>query len=485
MNPFRRRPPAVAWSDPAQARTAQLPRVLWIELTSRCPFDCVFCSRRLLRGAGRHLDFDLYRRLIAELDAPEIVRLNYSGESAHYPHLVEACELAAATGAEVELVTALAALPEHRVDALAKSGLSRLTVSLHALDPQLFQAIYRFSDVDAMRRRIERVVALAPRAPRPLTVDFAFVAMRRNLGELARVADYAAQLGLSRLAVHPVIRRDPIAETFADELDGDRLRPEFLRELRATVAAVASDFPQLRIEASTPELGAPATLGPAPAYFPGELQSEARIHGCDQDPWDTVHILADGAVVSCEERDRVVLGRLTEHSLRAIWQGDAYRRFRADYATARDAQCRRCPYKRAALAQAPAARVAADGAGAAGLLDGWYGDGDAGLRWSRTHSALQLAADGPGRLRVSGLLPAGDGAANRLAVALNGAPLANVRHAGRGMKRFEISQRVLAAGALRLAFQTQQAFCPRERGSSEDARRLGFGLIEAVFEKDG
>jgi len=88
VNPFRRRPPAVAWSDPAQARTAQLPRVLWIELTSRCPFDCVFCSRRLLRGAGRHLDFDLYRRLIAELDAPEIVRLNYSGESAHYPHLV-------------------------------------------------------------------------------------------------------------------------------------------------------------------------------------------------------------------------------------------------------------------------------------------------------------------------------------------------------------------------------------------------------------
>ena len=43
--------------DPLQLRTAALPRVLWIELTSRCPFDCVFCSRKLLRGAGKHLDF--------------------------------------------------------------------------------------------------------------------------------------------------------------------------------------------------------------------------------------------------------------------------------------------------------------------------------------------------------------------------------------------------------------------------------------------
>ena len=32
-----------------ELRTWPLPRVLWIELTSRCPFDCVFCSRKALR----------------------------------------------------------------------------------------------------------------------------------------------------------------------------------------------------------------------------------------------------------------------------------------------------------------------------------------------------------------------------------------------------------------------------------------------------
>ena len=39
--------------DALAARTLSLPRILWIELTSRCPFDCVFCSRAILRGAGQ------------------------------------------------------------------------------------------------------------------------------------------------------------------------------------------------------------------------------------------------------------------------------------------------------------------------------------------------------------------------------------------------------------------------------------------------
>jgi MoaA/NifB/PqqE/SkfB family radical SAM enzyme len=50
--------------------TAPLPRVLWIELTSKCPLDCVFCSRRAVRGDGEHMDFGLYERLLGELDRP-------------------------------------------------------------------------------------------------------------------------------------------------------------------------------------------------------------------------------------------------------------------------------------------------------------------------------------------------------------------------------------------------------------------------------
>jgi radical SAM protein with 4Fe4S-binding SPASM domain len=482
MNPFRLKLPSIAGDDIHGARVAPLPRVLWIELTSRCPFDCVFCSRSLLRGNGEHMDFALYERLIGELRDPDTIRLNYSGESAHYPKIVEACRLAAATGARVELVTALAALPWHRLDALAHSGLTRLTVSLHTMDAEQFRAIYGFSELAAMRERIERIVALAPTAPRPLEIDFAFVAMRRNLDQLLAVAAYAQSLGIERLAVHPVIRRDPISETFPDELDGDRLRPGFLDALRATVEQTKAAHPGLRIEASTPELDAATTLDHVPRYYPAELPPGARIHGCDQDPWETVHILANGSVVACEERDRIPLGQLREQSLAEIWHGHRYRQFREDYVQARDARCRRCPYKRAHLPSPPPFRVLAGGEGSAGLLDGWFEGADAGLRWSRPRSQLQLEAQGSGRIRLSGLLPSGRENDNTLRIRANGVELARIAHGRSGMRRFDLVRRVRADGAVRLDFEVSQPYCPREHGDGTDSRQLGFALIEAAFE---
>src|SRR6266404_500678 len=93
-------------------QAALTPRILWVELTSKCPFDCIFCSRQLRRGAGQHLPFDVYSSLLDSLVDPRKFILNYSGESTVYPDLIPAIRQARATGAFVELVSALASAPE-------------------------------------------------------------------------------------------------------------------------------------------------------------------------------------------------------------------------------------------------------------------------------------------------------------------------------------------------------------------------------------
>ena len=105
------------WDIDQDAMTARLPDELWVELTSKCPFDCIFCSRKTLRGAGLDMPFELYSSLIEQLDSPKIIRLNYSGESAHYPRLIEAIGLAKAAGASTELVSAFASIPPKQVAA--------------------------------------------------------------------------------------------------------------------------------------------------------------------------------------------------------------------------------------------------------------------------------------------------------------------------------------------------------------------------------
>src|SRR5512142_869756 len=137
--------------DPA-AMAASMPRVLWVELSSRCPLDCVFCSRKTVRGAGEHMDMEVYRAVLQ--GRPELVRLNYSGESTHHPHLAEAVALAKEAGAATELVTALASASTASMRGLVESGLDALTVSLHALDAHIWPRISRSSTPDRLRAKL-------------------------------------------------------------------------------------------------------------------------------------------------------------------------------------------------------------------------------------------------------------------------------------------------------------------------------------------
>ena len=460
---------------------APLPRVLWIELTSKCPFDCVFCSRRLRRGAGIHMDMALYRRIVGALQAPEIIRLNYSGESTHHPHIVEAIRLAAATGATTELVTALGSLPDRMVEPLAGSGLDRLTVSLHTLDPQQFEAIYGHSSVDAVRRKAAALVAARDRAGlrRPL-LDLAVVAMRRNLGQLLPLASFAKQIGATGLAIHPVIRRDPTPDHFVEELDGDKLRPGFLAELAQAIAEVRRLHPDLPLSVSTPELDATRCLGDRPAPFPGRLPDGARIHSCDQNPWDTVHILADGSVVTCEVRDRSALGRIAADAdapaLCDIWRGPAYAEFREQYRAGAVAECRDCPYKTAFVPAEPVAAIDLSAGIHAQLLHGWHPPDGSPFLWAKRIAALELARPaGSQSLHVEGWVPA---LAGSVRVQIDGVAVGELRSTGTagGSVQADLPLPESDRNMATVVLQTDRPLVPSRVGLGSDVRELGFGL---------
>ncbi len=485
---FLRRPVAdpVPPIEPAAvaARTAPMPRVVWIELTSRCPYDCPFCSRKTLRGHGANMPLALYRRIVAELDAPDILRLNYSGESTHHPQVVEAVALAAATGAWVELVAVPAALAGERLEALVRAGLNRLTVSLHTLDAAQFAALYGFGDLARLLANLRHAAALRSRVTHPFVLDLAFVATAATLPQLPRIAALATELSLPVLAVHPVIRRADIAQPFAEELDATgALAPGFRAALEAAIAAVRAAHPGLALQVSTPEVGAvaPLALTAEPAPWPGPLPDGARLHGCDQDPFETLHILADGKVVTCEVRDAQVVGDLAASSLADVWHGPAMREFRASFLAARDAACRGCAYKQAHRAGPLSPRVGAR-AHAAQRLHGWHAPDDA-VVWSRRDAALVLARPrGATALALRGLLPPGAQGANALTIDVDGARAAVVGNAG--TEALAVAERIPLPAAGRDAAQvlvelhTAEVLRPARLGGA-DVRALGFALLAA------
>ncbi|MDX1980703.1 MAG: glycosyltransferase [Bryobacteraceae bacterium] len=465
------------------------PRVLWVELTSRCPFDCIFCSRKTRRGAGGHMPLNLYAALIGRLQNPRTVVLNYSGESTLHPDLIPAIGLARAAGAFVELVSAFATVPHRMLEPLAASGLGRLTVSLHATDPRTYQEIYRYSSITALNERLESFAAICKATPGAPALDIGFVAMQRNLDQLAPVAEFGASIGVSDILLFPVMRRDEIPVQFPGELSGAATPTDAFRgQLRETVERARQQTPQVRFTICNPTFELEdRQLGQVPRPYPWPLPEGAKIHTCEQNPFETVHVLSTGDVVACEVLDHVPLGNLHEQPLETIWNGEAYRHFRERYQRAEVPECRNCVWKRAYQPAPLESSILASRGGSAQLQHGWHDATGDGLIWSTQEAAAVLkTAPGSTTLHVSGVLPPGpNGEANELAIRCGAVEIGRVSNPWEENMPFGLDFPVPgdAAGLWQLSFSTSHVYRARERGVGSDQRDLGFALVLAASKR--
>ena len=472
--------PCGAQRDGVNFPAAETPRTLWIELTSKCPYDCVFCSRKLRRGAGVHLPFPVYRELVESLAAPRRLVLNYSGESLCYPDLVPAIEFGRSRGAFVELVSAFSSIAPEMVTPLAHSGLGRLTVSVHAASDAEYRHIYRHASFTQLEARLTEFLAASAAAAHPPAVDLAFVAMDRNLGQLASVAAFAERIGVGDLTIWPVLRRDDIPERFSSELEaGGEARGEFLERVAAAVAEVERAGGGVKLLFSRPVKA--GVIGEAPLPFPAALPEGARIHGCEQNPWETAHVLSNGDVVVCEALDKIPMGNLLEQPMAEIWRGEAYREFRRGYPRGEAPACRACPWKRAYVPGPPRSEILARDGSSAQLLYGWHENRGEDVVWSTQQAAAVLRrAPGSRTIHVSGILPPGPaGDANELAISCNGTGIGSVRNPWEELMPFGLDFPAPAAAGqqLNIAFRARHMLRPRERGMGTDDRDLGFALV--------
>ncbi len=464
--------------------TASHPKILWIELTSKCPFQCSFCMRRESRHPGEHMDLALLRSILGQLRAPEIIRLNNAGESIHYPHLVDGIQMSGRTGARVELVTTLASAPLELLPALLYSGLDQLTVSLHTTDPDQYQRLYGFASFEALDRRLRWLVQqkTAARCSTP-TINLSFVATKENLHELPRVSRYAQELGISEIQVHRVIWRNPARQLFTYELHSNLLTEVFRKELEATVASARALFPRVALVYANNALDEVVVPGDQPAFYSEDLPAGCCIADCIENPWETLNIFSNGDVLPCGCRSpQQALGNLNRQSLDEVWSGPSFQQFRANYFLGQDESCRQCPWKKIFVPGTCDARPARSSRWPWQLIRGWYHEENSSAIWSKPEAVALLASAGSAvrpRISITGFLPNPiTKTANRLEILCNGMPAGEIVNYDRRMLEFALTI-PLPSGVdppFCLQFKTEKGYCPSQCGDSPDIRTLGFAL---------
>ncbi len=274
------------------------------------------------------------------------------GEPLAHPAIIRMVKAAKEAGARVELITNGTLLDGRTTRALITAGLDRLWVSLDGARPESYADIRlgaRLSQVIANLRRFRRL--RWELSTSHIDLGIAFVAMRRNIGDLPELFNLARFLGASDFHVSHVL-------PYTKELEAEALYQ---------YPAEAEHWP----EDAPPRLHLP--WGGNPSLLPGIMGNGAYdVHltgitlntGRNRCPFierGSASIAWDGGLSPCLElmhghtsylngagrtTNRYVIGNIRDRTLLELWNDPEYVQFRervADFTFAPCVWCASCP----------------------------------------------------------------------------------------------------------------------------------------------
>jgi radical SAM protein with 4Fe4S-binding SPASM domain len=313
----------------------ELPEELQVEVTGACNLRCRMCLVRYAPAVGRRegaLDYEQFLELVDSLPRLKKLTLQGLGEPLLSPHLMEMVRYAVRRGAAVGFNTNGVLLDASLARRLIAVGLSWLHVSLDGATEATYQDVRHGPGLRPRPGQFERVVAnlrrlvelRRARGSETPRVQIVFVAMRRNVAELERLTELAADIGVDELFVQN------LSHDFGDA--GPESRYQALQRYVADEALFGPGFDHGRAafdRAATraSELGLRLRLP--------QLDERPSVRGDGEPgcfwPWRSAYVTHRAEVQPCcmvMGSDRATLGNLHAARFEEIWRGEAYTEFR-------------------------------------------------------------------------------------------------------------------------------------------------------------
>ena len=306
-----------------------LPREIQLEVTGACNLRCAMCLvsyRPPLPRTSGSMPFETFRRVVDALPDLHTLTLQGIGEPLLAPDLLAMVEYAGSRGVRVGFNTNATLLGPEIAARLVDAGLAWLCVSLDGARPATFESIRQGASFARVERNVRALVELMRERGAALPeLSLVFVAMRRNVAELADVVRLAAEWGVPR------VRVQNLSHSFDDTDPAGAYRE--IRELAAREALwpdadeeARAAFAEARLVAE--ERGVALRL---PALDEGARPRRAEGEpGCDW-PWRSAYVRHDGKAQPCcmlMGADRAILGDVRDRGFDEVWGGPSYRAFR-------------------------------------------------------------------------------------------------------------------------------------------------------------
>jgi MoaA/NifB/PqqE/SkfB family radical SAM enzyme len=309
-----------------EARTAQPPVCLYLETTNRCNLLCTTCPRTYEElEPPADMSWELFTSIVEQLPGLKRAVLHGVGEPMLVRNLAAMVRHLKDRGVYVLFNTNGTVLTEKSGRAMINAGLDELRVSLAIRGKNYFDRILR--NVRNFRALQEREGHDKPRVSAWLT------GLKETLAELPAFVRVAADIGVKEVYLQRLVffEENAIGMARPDQALYEHMSGEEARHLDEA-AALAKSL-GLTFSAS----GAAAEPGLSLKRAGDDSRGDPSPWSLCRRPWTVMYVTANGRALPCciapfSQRgyENYTLGDATQQTIRDIWNGAAYRDFRAE-----------------------------------------------------------------------------------------------------------------------------------------------------------
>lgn len=325
------------------ARTAEAvapPVCLYLEVTNRCNLLCETCPRTFeTLEPPADMSWELFTRIVEQVPNIARVVLHGVGEPMLVPALPRMIRYLKDRGTYVLFNTNGTLLQPKRFGALIETGLDELRVSLDAADRASYLRVRGKDFFDRIVRDVGQFIAYqkATGATTP-RVSLWLTGLKETVDQLPAFVRLAAAMGVTEVHLQRLV---------FDEAGYGMARADLslFESARSEESASIAEA-----EALGRSLG--VTLDASGATEPGISlrKQDDRAWATCRRPWSLMYFTAHGRALPCciapfsvRGYSHYTLGDATQATLREIWNGEAYRDFRAALLSdAPPSPCRNC-----------------------------------------------------------------------------------------------------------------------------------------------
>jgi MoaA/NifB/PqqE/SkfB family radical SAM enzyme len=305
------------------------PVCLYLETTNRCNLLCTTCPRTYEQlEPEADMPWSLFTSLINQYPNIARVVLHGIGEPMLVKDLAQRVKYLKDRNIYVLFNTNGTLLTKANGRALIEAGLDELRVSLDAAESEVFQMVRGKDFFDKIVANVRTLTQLQRdlNAPKP-RVSLWLTGLRETVDQLPNFVRLAHSVGVSEVYLQRLVFfADPMSENSLARAESALFEHTTERE-EALIREAESVAKQLGVMFSA-----------SGAVDPGEsikMQRTDSPWSLCRRPWSLMYITANGRVLPCciapfsmKGYGSFTLGDATQSSLREIWNGPEYQRFR-------------------------------------------------------------------------------------------------------------------------------------------------------------